>query len=248
MTRSNRKRAIIAVATAASAVLLLPAAGFAGIVFDPSNFAEAVVQVADDVQLVEQFKQEIQNEVAMLKSWNFTELSGIVQNMATWQKLFGAAGTTYSSTSPGSALDSQYPSDPSHYAGTSDSAMQSMRSGWQQAERSVLVENRTVQNQTYLSLKPTAQRMDDYIQHSNGAPGATAAIQAGNEELATLVAQIQSLQAQEVSDTRREVQQDAQRQAERAYAQQQQQLVRGDWDNPQQPSASLVNAFPMANQ
>ena len=59
------------------ALVLLPAAGFADIVFDPSNFAEAVLQVTDDIQLVEQFQQEVQNGIAMVKSWNFTQLPEI---------------------------------------------------------------------------------------------------------------------------------------------------------------------------
>ena len=77
-----------------------------------------------------------------------------------------------------------------------------MQSGWDQEERSVLVENRTVQNQTYLNLQPTAQRIQSYVEHSNSASGATSAMQAGNEEVATLVAQLQTLQAQEITDAR----------------------------------------------
>jgi conjugal transfer/entry exclusion protein len=73
-------------------------------------------------------------------------------------------------------------------------------------------------------------------------------MQAGNEEVATLVAQLQALQAQEITDGRAEVERDAQDQAEQAYAEQQRQAVRGDWTNPQQPSTSLVNAFPSADQ
>ena len=244
MTRS-KKRFLIFAATAA---LLVPTAAFADIVFDPTNFAEAVIQVADDVQMVDQLYQEVTNGVAMVKSWNFTQLPGILQSMNIWQQVFGQAGTTYSSTDPGSTLNSQYPSDPSNYANMTDASYQSMQNGWDQEERNVLVENRTVQNETYLNLQPTAQRIQSYVEHSNSASGATAAMQAGNEEVATLVAQIQTLQAQEITDARAEVERNARDQAEQAYADQQRQAVRGDWSNPQQPSSSMVNAFPMANQ
>jgi type IV secretion system protein TrbJ len=244
MTRS-KKRLLIAAATA---ILFVPAAAFADIVFDPTNFAEAVLQVADDVQMVDQLYQEVTNEVAMLKSWNFTQLPGILQSMNIWQQVFGQAGATYSSTDPGNTLNSQYPSDLTSYANISDTAIQSMRSGWDQEERSVLVENRTVQNETYLNLQPTAQRIQSYVEHSNSASGATSAMQAGNEEVATLVAQLQALQAQEITDARAEVERDAQDQAEQAYAEQQRQAVRGDWTNPQQPSTTLANAFPTADQ
>ena len=244
MTRSKKRLLIVA----ATAVLFVPAAAFADIVFDPTNFAEAVLQVADDVQMVDQLYQEVTNEVAMLKSWNFTQLPGILQSMNIWQQVFGQAGATYSSTDPGNTLNSQYPSDLTSCANISDTAIQSMRSGWDQEERSVLVENRTVQNETYLNLQPTAQRIQSYVEHSNSASGATSAMQAGNEEVATLVAQLQALQAQEITDARGDVERDAKDQAEQAYAEQQRQAVRGDWTNPQQPSTTLANAFPTADQ
>lgn len=244
MTRL-KKRILIA---GGIAVLFVPAAAFADIVFDPTNFAEAVIQVTDDIQLVEQFEQEVQNGLAMVKSWNFTELPGILQSMNVWQQVFGQAGTMYSSTDPGASLNSQYPSDPNIYANMTDASYQSMQTGWDQEQRNVLIENRTVQNQTYLNLQPTAQRIQDYVDHSNSASGATSAMQAGNEEVATLVAQIQTLQSQEITDARAEVERDAQDQAEQAYAEQQRQAVRADWSNPQPPSASVADAFPAANQ
>jgi P-type conjugative transfer protein TrbJ len=168
--------------------------------------------------------------------------------MNVWQQVFGQAGSTYTSTDPGGTLNSQYPSDPNSYANMTDASYQSMQTGWDQEERSVLIENRTVQNQTYLNLQPTAQRIQSYVEHSNSASGATSAMQAGNEEVATLVAQLQALQAQEITDARAEVERDAQAQAEQAYALQQQQAVRGDWANPAQPTSSVVDAFPAANQ
>jgi P-type conjugative transfer protein TrbJ len=240
--KRSRKSVLIVTAVA---ILFLPAVSRADIVFDPTNFVEAVLQVVDDIQMVDQLYQEVTNDVAMVKSWNFSQLPGLLQNMNVWQQVLGS---NYSSTNPGIALNDQYPSDSSSFANTSDSAMQSMRSGWDQEERSVLVENRTVQDQTYLNLQPTAQRIQQYVEHSNSASGATAAMQAGNEEVATLVAQLQTLQAQEITDGRAEVERAAQQQAEQAYALAQQQAVRGNWSSPQQPTTSLVNAFPMADQ
>ena len=250
MTRLKKRILIaagVAVATIAAA-LVVPSMSRGDIVFDPANFIEAVSQVADDVQLVEQFQQEIHNQLAMLQNWGYSQLSGIIQSMDVWQQVFGQAGATYSSTDPGQTLDSEYPSEPASYANTSDAAMASTRDGWNQEQRSVLIENRTVQDQTYLNLQPTADRIQDYVEHSNSAPGATAALQAGNEELATLVAQLQGLQAQEITSARGDVEQMAQDQADQAYAEQQRQAVRADWSDPVQPSSSLLNAFPGADQ
>lgn len=244
MTRS-KKRILIAVATGG---LSVPAAAFAGIVFDPTNFVQAVEQVTQQVRLVEQFKQQIENQRAMLQSWGYSQLAGILQNMEIWQQVFGQADGTYSSTNPGTTLDEQYPADPDSYIGMSDATIQTLRNEWDQAERNNLIENRTVQNQTYLNLAPTAERIGQYVERSNAAPGVTAAVQAGNEELATLVAQLQTLQAQEITDARAEVERDARAQAEEAYGEQQRQAVRAGWDNPRPPNTALVNAFPLAGQ
>ena len=231
----------------AAALLAGPAAALADIVFDPTNFAEAVQQVSQDVQLVEQLRQQVQNQLSMLHGWGYTALPDLMKSMKVWQQLFDAPGSPYSSTSPGTSLNQQYPLEPGSYAETSDPAMQSMSAGWAQEERQELIENRTVQDDAYLQLQPTAQRIGAYVQHSNAASGQTAALQAGNEELATLIAQLQTMQSQEVTDARGEVEQDAREQAEAAYAQQQRSAVRAGWDAPQGPSSSLVDAFPQAS-
>jgi conjugal transfer/entry exclusion protein len=249
-TTRCRKQLIVLAAVVA---IGMPTAALADIVFDPTNFAEAVDAVEQDVQLVEQFKQQIQNQLAMLQGWGYSQLAGILQEMGVWQQVFGKAGGgggggTYASSDPGTTLNQQYPDDPTDYANTTDASIQSMRAGWDQEARSVLVENRTVQDDAYQSLATTAQIVGNDLAESNAAPGQTAAVQAGNEELATLVSQIQTLQAQEITDARGQAERGAQEQAEAAYAQEQKQLVRGDWDNPQPPTETLVSAFPLADE
>ena len=233
----------------AAAILLVPTGALATqIVFDPTNYVEIVDQLSQDVQLVTQFRQEVQNQLAMLQNWGYSQLAGILQSMNVFQQVFTDAGTIYSSSNPGALLNQEFPSTPSAYASLSNSSVQAMRNGWNQEERNVLIENRTVQNDTYQSMTPTAQRIGDYVQQSNGASGVTAAAQAGNEELATLVAQVQAMQAQEISDARGEVERDAQEQANEAYGDQQRQAVTADSENPQAPATSLVDAFSSANQ
>lgn len=246
MKRWNSKRLAF---TLIATVAFWPSGAFGMvIVFDLTNLVQLVQQAAQQVQLVEQSRQQIQNQLAMLRSWDYSQLDGILRSMEVWQEIFDRAGTIYSSADPGTALGERYPLDPGDYAGISDKAVRAMRDRWDQEQRSVLIENRTVQNNVYLDLAPTARRIGQYVERSNAAPGATAAVQAGNEELATLVAQLQTLQSQEITDARGEVERNAQEQAEQAYAEQQRQAVRGDWNTPQPPSTSLVNAFPAANQ
>ena len=243
MTRKSK--ALLAVA--AASVALVPVAAHADIVIDPANLVQAVLQVAQDVQLVEQFRQQLQNQESMLKGWGYTRLPDLLKDMNTWQGVFAAAGKTYTAADPGPALDRQYPTVPGTYAGDSDAAMASRRAAWDAEDRSVLVENRTVQDATVAALKPTAERMGDYVKKANAAPGTTAVLQADNEAVATLVGQLQTLQAQEVTDGRRKVERRARDQAEAAYADQQRQAVRAGWDGPQAPSTPLVEAFPASD-
>jgi type IV secretory pathway VirB4 component len=171
-----------------------------------------------------------------------------LQSMGVWQDVFGAADSGYSTTDPGIGLNQDYPADPGAYAGTSDSSLQVMQTRWDHEARRILIENRTVQNDTYRDLAPTAERMSQYVEHSNAASGVTAAMQAGNEELAMLVAQLQALQAQELTDARGEVERDARTQAEEAYAEAQCRAVRAGWDHPPPPTSVLLDAFPLAHQ
>src|SRR5476649_1353435 len=121
MTRSKKRILIVAATT----LLFLPVAAHADIVFDPTNFVEAVLEVADDVEMVDQLYQEVTNGVAMVKSWNFTQLPGLLQNMNVWQQVFGQAGSTYSSTDPAIALSTMFPSDLATFANTTDTAIAS---------------------------------------------------------------------------------------------------------------------------
>lgn len=245
--KCRRKRSLRIAVGLAAATVLAPAAGYAmEVVFDPTNFVQQVEQVAQQVEMVQQLRQQVQNQLQMLRGWGFTRLQGILQSMGQWQQVFGGQGGPYASGNPGETLNQQYPTDPGAYATTSDTDAQHMRDQWDQEQRRVLIENRTVQNHVYLDLAPTAQRMGEYVQKSNAAPGATAAVQAGNEELATLVAQLQAMQAQEITDARGDAELAAQEQAEAAYAEAQRLAVRGTWDNPQPPATGLVNPFPLA--
>ena len=56
------------------------------------------------------------------------------------------------------------------------------------------------------------------------------------------------MQALEITDARGDVEREAREQAEEAYADQQRQAVRGEWDNPAAANTSLLDAFPTANQ
>jgi conjugal transfer/entry exclusion protein len=238
----NLKRKLI---FSAAAIGLLPAATFAvDLVFDPTNFIQIVEEVAQDVKLVEQAAEQIKNQGQMLKSWGYSQLDGIRQQMNGWEIVLTPG--IYSSSDAGAQFNANYPLDPTHYDGMTDLAISNQRNQWDAQERAALVENRTVQNQTYQNIAVTATRIANDLEQSNHAPGMTAAVQAGNEEIASLIAQLQTLTGQEITDARTEAEREAREQAEDAYATQQVNAVRAGWNNSTTPVTGLADVFPLA--
>ena len=94
------------------------------------------------------------------------------------------------------------------------------------------MENRQIQNQIVAQMPATSSQVGQLVAASNSAPGATSAIQAGNQIVATLAGQLQELEALEASNQRTYAQKQAINQSQRAYADQQRAAVMRDWNNP----------------
>ena len=149
----------------------------------------------------------------------------------------------YGSINPAIQLDQFYPSLPDNYINTADSQISADRIKWDARERAALDENRTVQNQSYRNLNQTAALLTVDLEKSNQAPGMTSVIQNGNEVVALLINQLQTLTTQEMTDARTAVEQEARAQAEEAYAQHQLQSVRAGWEHPATPVTHLTDPF-----
>lgn len=188
-------------------------------VFDVSNFMEAVKQVQNGIQTVQHLQTQIQNQQQMLQGWNFSQLSETLRRFDAVRRELDRSGTVYRDTNPRGQLDRRFPTtfDTSTLSGN---PTMSLREQWLTHQRQTLVENRRVQNTVYGDLASTRERVGAYVQQSNAAPGMTAAVQASNELTATLIQQVQALQTLEITRSRAEVEADAQRQSEEAYAQQ----------------------------
>ena len=242
----TRKRIITATLVALLAALPLTAFG-TEIVFDPTNYAKAVEQLQQDVQMVTQLRTQIQNQLKMLQNWGFSQLDSILGSMNRWQGVLDESREVYSTKAPEVQLQTQFPDAPAFYIEKSDAQMDQIRQGWTDRGREALVENRAVQNQVEQDLAPTSQRIAQYVQKSNSAPGVTAAVQAGNEELATVVAQVQALQALEITDGRTEAELQAQLQAEDAYGRAEgQKVLRGMYQHAKSQTP-VTNMFPHEN-
>jgi len=214
------KKQILAVAAAVVLAATSRASAGGYPVFDVANFAEAVKQVANQVETIGKLTAQIENQKQMLQGWGYTQVDDLRRRMEAVRGELRRAGTIYTSTNPGGRLDAQYPTT----FGRADLAgdrVGSLRDEWLASQRSTLVENRRVQNAVYADLAATQARVTGYVQRSNAAPGMTAAVQANNELTATLIGQVQALQTLEITRARAEVEADARRQSEEEFARRQ---------------------------
>lgn len=240
MFRNLRQRKVIG--ACAAAAVLAASTGVARatvVVIDPTSLAQRVQQVAQDVRLVAQMEQQVENQLRMLQRWDFTRLEQIVAEMERLGGIFRDAGATYEDADADGALREQYPAE---YGDDAPERMATLEPQWEERRRDALVENRRVQNEVAQGLEPTRRRVAEYVAKSNAAPGVTAAMQAGNEVVATLAGQVQALEALEVSEARAEAEQYAREQSEDAYGEARRAWVMRDWATPAAP-APVVNPF-----
>ena len=121
---------------------------------------------------------------------------------------------------------------PLNFANLSNTQMPALQQQWQQNQRSALVENRQIQNQIVAQMPATSSQVGQLVAVSNSAPGATSALQAGNQIVATLAGQLQELEALEAGNQRTSVQKQAIYQSQSAFADQQRAEVMSDWNTP----------------
>ena len=202
---------LIAIATSTSAAR---AGGYP--VFDASNVAQAIKQVENGIQQIEQLRTQVENQQKMLEGWNFTQINDTLRRFDAVRGELDRLGSVYRDLNPGRVLDQQFPTT-FEQRGLAGNPTENLRDQWLTRQRETLTENRRVQNVVYADLKPTRERVGQYIQQSNAAPGMTAAVQANNELTATLIQQVQALQTLEITRARAEVETQAQRQSEEAY-------------------------------
>ena len=209
-------------AAAAGVLTVTPLASAGGYpVFDVLNFAEAVKQVANQVETIQKLAAQVENQKQMLQSWGYTQIDDLRRRMEAVRGELRRAGTVYTNTNPGVRFDAQFPTT-FDVADLAANRVESMRDAWLASQRNVLVENRSVQNAVYGDLAATQTRVTAYVGRSNAAPGMTAAVQANNELTATLIGQVQALQTIEITRARAEVEAEARRQSEEEFARQQQ--------------------------
>ena len=193
----------------------------ADIVFDPTNFGANVEQVLHTLEILSRLDQQIRNQYRMLENWRFTRLEALLVSMNSIRQTVAAGAHV--------DLAGQYPIDAPSYAGLDAEAMEALKQRWLESQRAGVLHTQAVQASTISEMPGTQARLSEYVERSNAAPGQTAVLQAGNETLATLTAQLQNLQALEIAQTRTELEADAHRQAQAAFHRQRRDALMRDW-------------------
>lgn len=207
-------------------------------VFDPFNYEVNKDQVRKHREVIERLDEQIHNQLLILENWAFTRLAPMLEAMRFVRAPLDDAAEIFTDTDLNGALEAQYPIDPDAYAHRDATDMAELRRAWLASQRASVALARTVQNRVYTEMEPTQTRVDEYVAQSNEAPGPTAATQAGNEIIATLIAQLQAIHAREIADTRAELEREAQAQAEEAFARQRREHLMRDWNRPQNRAPS----------
>lgn len=202
MTRIKLRRAVaigaLAVTTIAPIVMPTSAyAQFGGIVYDPTNYAQNVLQAARALQQVNNQVQQIQqqatsliNEARNLASLPFSSLQQLQQQVQRTQQLLGQAQRiAYDVQNIQQAFTARYTG--SALTGTSAQMVANADARWQDSvgafEDSLKVQAGVVGN-----IDGARTTMNGLVTSSQSATGALQAAQAGNQLLA--------LQSQQLAD------------------------------------------------
>ena len=216
------------IAVSAMITLTVPTTSWGfGIVFDPAIYAKNIQQVQQDIQMLQIMQQQLQQEEMMLASLNINLFPQLEASMNQLQAIIEQPA--YLAANVQAVISTDYPLN---FANVSNTQMLALQQQWQQNQRSALVENRQIQNQIVAQMPTTSSQVGQLVAASNSAPGATSALQAGNQIVATLAGQLQELEALEASNQRTSVQKQAINQSQRAYADQQRGAVMSDWNTP----------------
>ena len=198
------------------------------IVTDPGNIAVNVEQLLQHLQLIRRVEAQIRNQLLMLENWEFTRLEAILAEMDRMREVLEQA-RVYDADDLGQRVDRVYPIDIRVLEQARAESLNTARTEWARQHREALVQARAIQNRAYASMPRTAERIAEYLEQSTQSPGPTAAVQAGNELLGTLVGQVQTLESLEITANREALEREAARQAEEARTRFRRKRLMRDW-------------------
>src|ERR1700722_15964494 len=240
--RQRRKVLTVVFLATGAAMVFLPArradAFLFDIVLDPIALFENVLKPADLGERIDAVVQQVENQVKALEHLNLTAVPNIAGIITALEGQLESS--LYSAPNPAGQLDTRYPADMTN---TTWAQYQSDESTWTDNQRQALVENRQLQNQVYQDMDTTTQQVQDIVDASNSASGETSAIQAHNDLLAVASGELAKLQSLKLARSRLKTEKLAQQKSESSFWEAERAWVRTDWDNPAQPTETVVDPF-----
>ncbi len=208
---------------------------FGGVVFDPSNFVEHLFEVSTGLQRIARMENQLQNQQRMLAGLRTNVWPGMAQSMQGVTLVLQNGGR-FASSDPAGQMAAN---EPLSFGGGAQNPnadqMNTLRTAWDQDNRVGIVQNRQLENQVVADVPADAALTREIDAASGDAPGLTAAIQAHNQLLAGLSAQLGRIIALKAANDRLNTQLMAQDQSRRAYHAAISQWVMHDWMANTQP-------------
>jgi len=210
------RRALGACAFVLSLVLAPQASRAQMAVIDLKAIAQAEQQVSNQLKAIQQLEAQVSNQALMLQKMETDVTAPITQitGQAT-QILSQAQGIGYGASNIAQQYAALYPTT---MPGASLAATQASLATWRQNNGLALQTALQIQNQVAQGQSTTTVQVGKAVAASQAAPGQTAAIQATNQLLATVTAQLTQLQSLLITQARAEQTIAAQTQAAQAAA------------------------------
>jgi P-type conjugative transfer protein TrbJ len=211
-----RSRPLFACALALSLVTvsLPPPAHAQMAVIDVKSILQAEQQVANQLTQIQRLESQLTNQAQMLQHLQ-SDITGPIAQITgqATQILQQAQGIGYGAQNVAQQYASLYPTT---MPGASLASTQASLATWRQNSGLALQQALQMQNQIAQGQPVTAAQVAQAVQLSQGAAGQTAAVQATNQLLATVSAQLTQLQNLLITQARAEQTLSAQMQASQA--------------------------------
>jgi P-type conjugative transfer protein TrbJ len=199
------RRSILLSATLAASLLLVaqpPAAQAQVAVIDLKSILQAEQQVSQGLTQIQRLESQLSNQAAMLQHLQ-TDITGPIAQITGQATaiLQQAQGIGYGAQNVAQQYASLYPTT---MPGASLASTQASLATWRQNNALALQDALRMQNQIAQGQPTTSAQVASAVTASQGAAGQTAAIQASNQLLATVSAQLTQLQNLLITQARAE--------------------------------------------
>lgn len=177
-----------------------PAAAQGMVVHDPANVAQNVLQAARALQQVNNQITQIEQQVRMLRSLDLQLAPEVTQTISAARELFGQAqAIRYNLNTIATEIRTLYPDD---YRSLGLDDMLRRSDAWVAESRASVERLVAQQARAAQGLDRTETQINRALAASGAAEGQTSAIQASNQMLGVLSAQLAQMQALQIAQSR----------------------------------------------